>query len=245
MYLLIMRISDYQHNRELFSQYIPIILKNFGTGKVLVGNFGCIFVPSDPQRMVKKLFLVEFAYNKEVYAYNLYSQNGILVPRFTPLGKLDISGNIFYILELENIRAFSQKFDYFVSIDASKLGNIYSKIHALSAPEEKIFLHSNPHESNFFLNSKNELWIFDLWCWLYWDREYDFALIYIYSSYNEDYLDEVLNNYIFVSKFNRRRMYNISMQIIIDKIRTNKPIREEGIGWLKIALSKIKDKVSA
>jgi hypothetical protein len=166
-----------------------------------------------------------------------------MLPKINVVWKINLDNFELYMIELKNIRRENKKFTSIKEIDYKKLWKLLSILHWLDFNNWYTYLHWNLHESNFFQNINWELWFFDL-IWMFnWRIEYDFAIIYINSMYDDIFLENLLDNYTYKLIFSYDIFYKIVLQKIIENIKLNRPVKDEWIEWLKKALYNIKSKL--
>jgi hypothetical protein len=59
--------------------------------------------------------------------------------------------------------------------------------------------------------------------------EYDFAIIYLNSMYDDNFLKNVLDNYKYKDNFDYKIFFKFVIQKIVENIKLNRPIRDEGL----------------
>lgn len=182
-------------------QYVDI--NHWPNRRLLFSNFWFIVVPDKSDFVYKyylsKDFLTEYwisstesFYFKEKENYDLFIQSNILVPRFELEDIVRVGNYDFYKTNIENVRSYSKKFDNINEISYTDLANILTSIHKL---RNWSLIHWNIHPSNFFLDKTWNLWVFDLVGCRKGNKELDISRVYIYSNFDDTYLNNFLSSY--------------------------------------------------
>lgn len=213
-----------QFIRELLDKDINIhnyVNNNYWNNRLLFSNFWFIVVPENHEYVYKyyiskdflskyKVSNLESFYFQENSNYELFTKNNINVPNFQFIDIIKIGDYSYYKSKLENVRNYSKKFDSISQIPYVGLANLLKSIHSL---HNDWFIHWNIHHSNFYLDKNWELWVFDLvWCRV-WIKEKDLSRIYIYSWFDDSYLNDFLYHYgndIDISKLYKYTIFDLA-----------------------------------
>jgi len=238
-----MRVNNLQNNRSILERSIvkEYIEKKNKKSKILVSNFWFIVI-SNINNQVKKYYINKNYFDIEVNNYN-YLKWQIVIPKIKIIWEEKINNNVLYLIELENIRKYRSRFIRIKDVDYKELWFLLSNLHSLNFKNWVTYLHWNLHQSNFFVDKEWKLWIFDFVSMFYGRIEYDFAIIYLNSMYDDMYLSRVLKYYKYSKIFDYKIMYKIVLQKIIENIKLKMPVKDEWIDWLKRALIKIQFKI--
>lgn len=217
-------------------------LKNENS-RVLVWNFWYIISPNNSQKSVRKYFIKHEYYLKELENYNLVWETKINIPNIIWHWKELIKNNTFFYIDFENIRYYKKSFWNILEIEPREIWKIIWEIHKINYNFWKAYIHWNLHESNFFLNNKKELWIFDFTSMHYDDIEYDFATIYLNSNYNDDFLNIILSSYCFKADFSYKKMLIHTILKVRENIKWCISMSKKQKEYLKLDLLNLKNKL--
>lgn len=229
-----LEVSDLKKQLELI--YID--------SKILVWNFGFIIVPRDNTKSVMKIYSTKEYYQKEYNNYQYLWDINIIIPEILNAGKKVFWTYTCFYMEFQNVRTHASAFQNITSIETKEIWKILSLIHNRWIRKDgKSYIHGNIHSSNFFMTEKKELWIFDFVSMHYGDLEYDIANVYFYSNYNDAFLDEILENYVFQDKIKKEKIYVHTLLKIREHIKGNIYINNEKKDILRKDILKIKKKL--
>lgn len=217
-----------------------ILLSENKNSRVLVGNFWYIISPNSPKNSVRKYYIQNDYFTKELKNYADLAQLNINIPKILWKGKRLISNELLYYVDFENIRLYRKAYKNISEVDPRSIGKILSSIHEVSFDNWRSYIHGNLHQSNFFETKNWQLWIFDLCSMHYWDIEYDFAILYFNSEYNDNILNPILSSYSLRNHFNYKKMLMHTLLRIKENIKWNIYINEEQKNILRQDLMKIK-----
>lgn len=192
-------------NNEL-TEIVKILWLSTYKNKIYNSNIWYIIIPKDIEYVYKIYKYKEF-YDKEKYAYKLFTENGIIIPTIEDIWIV----NNFYVTKIENVRKHFARKDEMTSLDIKKVAMIISKVHSI-VENDKHFLLWDIHSSNFFEYKKwedIELWIFDFTSSKYWYIEEDIANIYIDVWMNKDIFNTFIDNYKY--NINYDKLYNFTI----------------------------------
>lgn len=239
-----MKINNLQLNRKELenSQLKKYLDKKFNKSKILVSNYWFIVIPDNKKELVKKYYINSEFFNKEINNYN-YLEWNLVIPKIKIIWEVDINNNKLYLIELNNIRESSIKFNSTYDIWITELWKILWKLHSIDFKEWYSYLHWNLHHSNFFIDNKWQLGVFDFVWMIHWRVEYDFLNIYINSDFNDMFIEELLEKYKYKNYFKYNIFYKFCLEKIINDIKLDTIYSKNRIIYLKKVLLKIKNKL--
>jgi len=237
--------NDIQSERiRLKKSNLYITLSNkYKKSNIYVWNFWYIVVPTDKNKKVIKFYSKKSYFEREFSNYDLLVKNSITVPKRHDSWKIILDNHTLYYLELDNIRKNKPRANNIKDLNWKKIGLLLSDLHSISFDNYKAYIHSNLDKSNFFISSNWILWIYDLVSMSKLDIEYEFAILYLNSWYDDDFINLVLGNYIFKSWFDIKKMYKYTILKIAENIKYSVSINYKEKQKFKIDLFKIKDKL--
>lgn len=224
--------SSYKHLSETYKYH-----------KIYIWNFWFIVVPKDNNLEVIKYYSDEKYLNQELKNHTLLESEWIAVPKKYKQS-IEVLGNTeFYSVKYENIRKYNSRAKSIQKLWAENIWKLLSDLHKINFKDWKTLLHANLDKSNFFITENNTLWLFDLVSMIYSDIEYEFAIIYLNSGYDDLFITEILNNYIFNTNFDKVKMYKYTLLKISENIKYSVSINSLEKNKFKIDLIKIKQKI--
>ncbi|MDD5770582.1 MAG: hypothetical protein PHE25_06430 [Candidatus Gracilibacteria bacterium] len=182
--------------------------------KVYYSNIGYILV-SDKLDFVYKVYTNKDFFDKEIYAYSLFSNIDVLIPKMDIIGLMEG----YYIIKLENVRKHYYRKNNIFDLNLKKVAYILSKIHNI-VKDGKNFILGDVHSSNFYeLNCGNDivLGIFDFSSSRYGDIEEDIANLYIDLGLNNIVLRDFLIDYGL--DINNNKLYKYTISELYERIK--------------------------
>ena len=211
--------------------------------RILVWNFWYIVSPNNKEIKVRKYYIRKEYFLKELENYDLMKSLWITIPNILWSWEETIENEELYFIDFENIRLYRGGFSSILEISPKYLWNTLWLIHKANFTSGKSYIHWNLHCSNFFEAKDWEFWIFDFASMHYDDIEYDFATIYLNSNYDDNFLEEILENYSLKDKFSYKKMLVHTILKLKENINWNIYIDENKKKSLKLDLIKIKEKL--
>lgn len=180
-------IKNIQHIRIEYkkSALYQFLQKKFPEYDVLVWNFG--YILKHPKKNIIKVYSQKNFYEKEKHIYELL-YGKLCIPKIEEEFLIEDH----YSVSFQNIRFQNIRYESIYDIPIWWLAKIMVTFHSYKQENGYCLLHGNFHLSHFFWNNK-QIGIFDFVSCFYWEKEYDYALLYMISWYDDGFINRLLS----------------------------------------------------
>ena len=237
--------NDIQKVRNnLDNSIIKIHLEEvYSDSNIFVWNFWFIIVPNSKCKPVRKIYTHKKYYQNETEGYTQLTQTKLQIPDLLWSWTTVILWQKYDYIDICNIRKNRSKYLEIIQISPQQIGTILSEFHTLSYNNWRACVHWNLHQSNFFLADNGDVGIFDFVSMHENDVEYDFATLYYNSEYNDVFLWEILENYIFQENVSYKKILIYTILRVSENIKWNIYLNDDDRRELKWDLARIKNKL--